>query len=368
MKKTFLLLISFLLIWILSACQVVVESNNQITTTSLYTNTWNEDNILTPTNSIITHAPSFTASQFITLTPTQSIISGLSSGEYILLNNDNKMMIYSEDGDIMGNINVNILGSASLSANNKIIVFSAGCCFTEPLYLYNINMETLIEIPNSKGCMSPDWMPDEEHIIASCDSEASDSDIHIELFLLSIDGSEKKQITDCLKIHPYKDKMLCGIKHPLISPDGKWLLFDYIDMVSFQPRDMQIRLLETNCLNMPETCIEKSLRFISVGDREEYFTSSWAPDSLLLAMIKPYDENTQSTGIKIYNMINLQMKEYIETSTNSEDDIIDVAWSPSGNNIAYTMLSGLYIYSLSDRTHYKLSNEIGSVLLYLLIR
>jgi len=303
----------------------------------------------------------------LTMTNTQTVFKTLSKGEYILQFGNEGIVIMSEKGLQEGEIKIQIRNSsASISPDYSEMIFSMDKGYwSEPLIRLELDKEKIYEIPNSEGCAMPTWLPDGKRIIASCDTDKDERKIHLELFVMNINGTNKTQITDCSIIHRSKERTFCNIKNPFVSPNGRWILFDYVDMVSFQPRDSQARLLDSSCLLKPEECKNETSRFITIGDRYEGLHRSWSPDSKYLASVKPLEEGSGSSGIRIYDMEMMVFYEYIETSTSEDDNIGNVSWSPSGNNIAYTMGSGLYIYSIKDRTHKKISDETRSGLLYI---
>ncbi len=302
-------------------------------------------------------------------TPIASVFHSLSSGQYIVyVDGDDHLHVISTDGSLKGDLPDMIQGMSSmLSPDQNRIVFTVGDSRTSPrqteLYLYDVERAEVSVVPGGEQCLGGAWAPDGKHLVISCqDLKGQD-----EIYWLSLDGKEKVQLSDCA--HSPKGTIMGGYCMPAsISPDGKWIAYNYTvcdPNPDHVPLD-GLYLMSADCIRDPSTCKTLSpprldpLRPCAGG----LYSRTWSPDGRYLAVVPPFSEQ-YGNGIRIYDVRSEQQVRYLKNPSNAT--IGHVAWSPDGKWIAYADSSGIFIISPDGGTPHRVSEALGDIAFWIRI-
>ena len=186
-------------------------------------------------------------------------------------------------------------------SGDRVVFTSRGKLFVLP-----VENGRIVEVtPNNEGRFrNGQFTPNGEYLFAYSDGTGE-----MELYLTKANGlSAPQQITDNADVHRFS---------PVISPDGKWVVFT----------DKNMRLWLTNLVNKETVLIDES-------SIDGHFGLSWAPDSHWVAFVE-YGENRMAQ-IKLFN---IEDREIIPITSDRA-----ISYSPAWSE------DGRWLYFLSDRS------------------
>lgn len=231
--------------------------------------------------------------------------------------------ILSLAGEYHGSLTDKVKLSGRVSPNGKLIVFS------NEGKLRIINLETGKHLPfraaSDYNCFEPDWGPDENNIVASCDGEIGE-----DIYLFSLAEDTSVRLTDCEESEDY-------CQNPVWSPTGKWIAFYRTSTKSGVSETRGLYLIDTACFDNYPTCSNSDR-----GPHGVFRPRSWSPDGIYLA----------GQDANIIHIV--MMKDGIVSSIQdieAGDRLVEsLAWSPDGRWIAYSSNSQIYLISVGDWT------------------
>ena len=138
-----------------------------------------------------------------------------------------------------------------------------------------------------------------------------------QLFAMSIDGTERVQLTDVSAAFP------AGVEAPEWSPDGSMVTFDG------EADDGHIHIFAVNADGT-------GLRQITSGDGDE-IDATWSPDGTRLA-VETQRSPSEPTGIAIVDVATGEIRMITENPIGGDD--ATPAWSPDGTQIAFNRSRG----------------------------
>ena len=189
------------------------------------------------------------------------------------------------------------------SASEQIVFYSTRDGDAE-IYVMSVDGSDVRQLTdNSKGDWGPDLSPDEEQIAFYSEDEDGD----LEIYVMSVDGSDVRQLTDNSR----------GDRSPDWSPDGEQIAFTSED----EDGDLEIYVL-----NVENPSDVRQLTDNSKGD----WDPDWSPDGERIAFYSVDEDG----DLEIYALD-------VETPSNvtqlTHNDSVDAVphWSPDGEQIAF---------------------------------
>lgn len=217
-----------------------------------------------------------------------------------------------------------------ISPNKKFFAYA----ISGKPYLYSIGEDREIALNYPDGsCISPDWSPDSQKVVYSCQQGAG-----YDLTVFSVADLTYQRVTDCADTTDY-----CAI--PKWSPDGSRIVYMRKPAYSGGAEYTGMYILDTECFRKP-TCGKGNGPIVSLN------SYAWSPDGSLLA-------GYSNQGLSIY--------EYKNDAFNLVGSIgkygvpETLMWSPDGEFLGYSPVEGkAYIYSFKDREIRELDLPSGS--------
>jgi Tol biopolymer transport system component len=263
-------------------------------------------------------------------------------------------MIVSENGlrviDIEGNLMFQIPFIQSevtrISPCQRYISYRSPNSESIMIYDLDTYSERKLDLGNELFFGGMTWSPDSQQMVITGINKMQPSEEDwSSLYLFQFGSSGVTRIT----FWPRSEG------EPAWSPDGRWIAFasDHHSEVP-QPRDMDIYLLNSTCLESPESCANYVRRFTFVSPNGKAYSPSWSPDSSSLAFTCELP-----SGITIcIQDLDTNTLRIVDPSLT---DISRPIWSPDGEWIMFTRrgevgairVDGSQVLQLSDQSHHE---------------
>jgi dipeptidyl aminopeptidase/acylaminoacyl peptidase len=259
----------------------------------------------------------------VTISPQPSlppwVISHLLSGNYLFYVDNKGLNLASESGKNSFLLAPIIDGNSILSPNKMYVAYSkAGM----PM-IYDITTNTENSLHYENGiCITPEWSPDSQKIIFSCQQgEGRD------LVEFSLTNNSVTRINDC-----EQDKFFCEM--PKWSPDGKLVAYIRYPAYSGYSEDSGLYILDTKCI------LEKNCES-GYGPFPFMNAYAWSNDSTHLAGI-----SNNKLYIYSYNEGKLSINESLGEIGTGES----IVWSPEYDGLAISPIDGkAYSFRLKSK-------------------
>ncbi len=318
------------LVFFIQGCTKVMQATvGKIETTTSYTETPKTNLVIvtsavqkSPTIQPTTIARKTELPKVLTITSypilSMETLNSIKPGEYLIYTYKKGMEIASvlgQDRQLLASI---MDDWTNLSPNKQFLAYSkAGIP-----YLYEIknNLETRL-IFEDGSCIAPDWSPDSQTVVFSC--QGNDG---YDLILFFMSDLSHEKLIDCALT-----KDFCQV--PKWSPDGRKIAYIRKPAYSGESVSEGLYILNTECL-------EKKNCGTGYGPFPFMNAYAWSPDSNQLA------------GISHEELYIYEYKDRELSTTNSLGKIgtaETIVWSPDGNYLGISPIEGYaYRYSLKD--------------------
>lgn len=282
---------------------------------------------------VVTSSP--TSSAVPNLTPTPDFVDfrdGLLSGPYIAYWSQNTWYVKGLDGSssmqLVTKITSELNTDIQPSPDGNLVAFSntAGQLSISDLRTGEL---TSYSNPNVNGIYEFEWVPDSSTLLyLGTPEELWIPDSYVGIYGISLVSKQMFTVFDW-----NNDMFEYGLSDMSISPDGRWLAFStprLSEMMAPDPK-YAIYLMDTSCLQRPETCNE-SMRL--VGDGHDPI---WSSDGMLGWVCA---EGTES-ALCVMDISALTQPQVILTTSDlkvsTDANFVDFSWSPDRNYIALTL-------------------------------
>jgi len=177
----------------------------------------------------------------------------------------------------------------------------------------DLKNDTLIDFPKI-NCEYMSGSPDMSQVSLWCRDDT-------EIYVMTLENGNLVRVTD-------RTENVGNLSDPLWSPDGNWIAFFILRDGEWSVND-GLYLIDTTCLEEPDTCPEKT---VGPFQGKIYLggASSWSPDSQFLAVLPEH----RFGPIQIFSIKDGRFHSL--KSISNELNISSLAWSPDGRWIAFS--------------------------------
>lgn len=291
-----------------------------------------------------TDIPIETTSPFIS-------VDSLSSGLYIAVGNSNRELILRNLDGVFVGIFESVYGSAPrISPDHKTIAFQSSDFPFSFLDLESNTIE-LFSFYKLHGYRSS-WAPDGGRLVIETINDFTE--VNQNLSIIDLQTGQHWRITSWSE----------GAIHPAWSPDGKWIAFVSNHLNYFSTA---VFLLDTECIDKPETCEDKIID-LYIDDSVGVGFPSWSPDSSTLIFSCSIEETGYNLDVCMIDINTGLANIILETPESSEEH---PSWSPDGEWIAYEIYSirgnNIYIIHIDGSGKRLISSNDETFAFWLLI-